>query len=182
VATWQDFERDAPDLARRVRARFDAHKHKMLATLRADGSPRLSGIETRFHRGELWLGMMAMSRKAMDLRRDPRLALHSATVDPDLGAPDGTGGDARVSGRAEEVFDAELFVEVVRSGEPGPDEPGDDRPGEQAGDGEPVPETDSHLFRIDVSEVVLIGIGDPPDHLVIETWREGRGARRTSRY
>jgi hypothetical protein len=163
MARWQDFEQDAPALARRVRARFDAHKHKMLATLRADGSPRLSGIETRFYAGELWLGMMPMSRKAVDLRRDPRLALHSAPIDPEL-----ADGDARVSGRAEEVFDPELFGEVVREG----DEPTED---------DEMPESDSHLFRVEVAEVVLVGIGDPPDHLVVETWREGRGLQRVER-
>ena len=66
-----------------MRARFDAHRHKILGTLRADGSPRLSGIETTFKDGELWLGMMPGSRKVQDLQRDPRLALHSPPVDPD---------------------------------------------------------------------------------------------------
>ena len=82
MANWSGVEAAAPELAARVRATMDAHKHKVLATLRRDGSPRVSGIEATFTDGELWLGMMPGSRKAADLRRDPRLALHSTSVDP----------------------------------------------------------------------------------------------------
>ncbi len=45
MASWQDVENAEPEFAARIRRIFDAHKHKTLATLRADGSPRLSGIE-----------------------------------------------------------------------------------------------------------------------------------------
>ena len=94
----------APELAVAVQRSFDAHIHKTLATLRADGSPRISGQEASFREGELWLGMMPDSRKATDLLRDPRLALHSATVDPEM-----AGGDAKLAGRAEEVTDEETI-------------------------------------------------------------------------
>jgi pyridoxamine 5'-phosphate oxidase-like protein len=99
VTAWQDFERAAPDFARRVRALFDAHKHKTIATLRADGSPRISGIETAFDNGELVFGSMPYARKGTDLRRDPRFALHSATVDPVEGAEAKWPGEAKISGR-----------------------------------------------------------------------------------
>src|SRR5215217_5614644 len=100
MASWSEVEAAAPELAARVRATMDAHKHKVLATLRRDGSPRVSGIEATFTDGELWLGMMPGSRKAMDLRRDPRLALHSASVDPTEDDPSAWPGDAKVAGRA----------------------------------------------------------------------------------
>jgi hypothetical protein len=45
MATWREFEADQPALAANVRARMDVRKHKTLATVRADGSPRISGIE-----------------------------------------------------------------------------------------------------------------------------------------
>jgi len=70
-----------PRSRRLCRPLFDAHKHKTLATLRKDGSPRISGIEVDFVDGDLWLGAMWQSRRALDLRRDPRFALHSATAD-----------------------------------------------------------------------------------------------------
>lgn len=93
-------ERAAPEFARRVRALFDAHIHKTIATLRADGSPRISGIEAAFTDGELIFGSMAHARKSADLRRDPRFALHSATVDPIKGAEAQWPGEAKLSGRA----------------------------------------------------------------------------------
>ena len=82
VTPWQDVEQAEPEFAQRVRALFDAHQHKTIATLRADGSPRISGIETVFEEGELVFGSMPNARKGADLTRDPRFALHSATIDP----------------------------------------------------------------------------------------------------
>ena len=100
VTAWQEVERAEPEFARRVRALFDAHRHKTIATVRADGSPRISGIETVFENGELVFGSMPNARKGADLRRDPRFALHSATVDPVEGAEAQWPGEAKISGRA----------------------------------------------------------------------------------
>jgi hypothetical protein len=100
MTAWQDVEQAAPEFARRVRALFDAHRHKTIATVRADGSPRISGIEAVFENGELTFGSMPNARKGADLRRDPRFALHSATVDPIEGAEAQWPGEAKISGRA----------------------------------------------------------------------------------
>jgi Pyridoxamine 5'-phosphate oxidase len=100
VTTWRDVERAEPDFATRVQARFDAHRHKTIATVRADGSPRISGVEASFDDGELVFGSMADARKGADLHRDPRFALHSATVDPIDGAEAQWPGEAKISGRA----------------------------------------------------------------------------------
>ncbi|OXM59847.1 pyridoxamine 5'-phosphate oxidase family protein [Amycolatopsis vastitatis] len=100
MTAWREFEAAEPEFARRVRALFDAHKHKTIATLRADGSPRISGIETVFEDGELSFGSMPNARKGADLRRDPRFALHSATVDPVEGAEAQWSGEAKIAGRA----------------------------------------------------------------------------------
>jgi hypothetical protein len=100
MTAWQDVEQAAPEFAQRVRALFDAHRHKTIATLRADGSPRISGIEVAFEDGELLFGSMSNARKGADLRRDPRFALHSATVDPIEGAEAQWPGEAKISGRA----------------------------------------------------------------------------------
>ena len=159
MPSWGEVTRAAPELAAAVQARFDAHRHKVIGTLRSDGSPRLSGIEVTFKEGELWLGMMPDSLKALDLRRDPRLALHSATVDPEL-----TEGDARITGRAVEITDPQAMKILVD---------GDDR----HVDGPPP----GHVFRVEVTEVMLLHIGDPADHLVIESWHDGRGLRRIAR-
>jgi hypothetical protein len=100
VTAWRDVEQAEPQFARRVQALFDAHRHKTIATLRADGSPRISGIEVAFEKGELIFGSMPNARKGADLRRDPRFALHSATVDPVPGAEAQWPGEAKISGRA----------------------------------------------------------------------------------
>ena len=98
MASWAEFEADAPELAARVRQRLEAHKHKTIATLRRDGSPRISGTESQFEDGELWIGSMPNALKARDLQRDPRYALHSGSDEPDDWE-----GDAKVAGVVEEL-------------------------------------------------------------------------------
>ena len=100
MTSWRDVERAEPEFAQRVRELFDAHRHKTLATVRADGAPRISGIETVFEDGDLVFGSMPNARKGADLRRDPRFAVHSATVDPVEGAEAQWPGEAKISGRA----------------------------------------------------------------------------------
>src|SRR3954462_140379 len=132
MPSWSDFEAAAPDLAQRVRERLDAHTHKTLATIRRDGSPRISGTETRFAEGELWIGSMWQARKAFDLQRDPRFALHSGSDDP----PDWQ-GDAKLSGVAVEILDEDEVR--TRNGEAGANGP-------------------SHLFRLELHEVSTVGL------------------------
>lgn len=100
MTAWRDVEGAEPEFARRVRGLFDAHRHKTIATVRADGSPRISGIEVGFEDGELVFGSMPGARKGADLCRDPRFALHSATVDPVEGSEAQWPGEAKISGRA----------------------------------------------------------------------------------
>jgi hypothetical protein len=100
MATWSEVRNDAPEFAARVRALFDARKHKTMATIRRDGSPRISGIEMQFDDERVTLGMMDGSMKALDLRRDPRVAFHSPSVDPPEGDNSAWAGEAKLSGRA----------------------------------------------------------------------------------
>ncbi|NMH98584.1 pyridoxamine 5'-phosphate oxidase family protein [Pseudonocardia acidicola] len=126
MTSWNDVEIAEPEFAARVRRIFDAHKHKTIATLRADGSPRISGIEIEFVDGELTFGSMPGARKGADLLRDPRFALHSGSADPPEGAPGAWTGDAKVAGRARSTGDlageipgqgfAADLTEVVRTG------------------------------------------------------------------
>ena len=103
MASWSDLEREAPELCAIAREFLDAFVHKTLATLRRDGSPRISGTEVIFAAGELFVGSMWKSMKALDLQRDPRYALHSGSPDPEAGWR----GDAKLSGRAAEIHDEE---------------------------------------------------------------------------
>jgi hypothetical protein len=154
MPSWSDFEREAPALARRVRERLDAHTHKTLATLRRDGSPRISGVETELVDGELWIGSMWQARKARDLQRDPRYALHSGSDDPP-----GWRGDAKLAGVAEEVTDPERVQAINGPKAPGP----------------------SHLFRLDLREASTVAMSEDGSGIVIELWTPGRGVRRTAR-
>jgi hypothetical protein len=99
MASWEQVEAGAPEFAARVRELFQARKHKTMATLRADGSPRISGIETEFGE-QLTFGSMAGSRKSADLQRDSRVALHSPSVDPPEDDPAAWVGEAKIAGRA----------------------------------------------------------------------------------
>ena len=100
MAAWKDVEQAEPGFAARVRRLFDAGRHKTIATLRADGSPRISGIECEFAGGELAFGSMPGARKGADLRRDPRFALHGPTVHPQEGKEAEWPGEAKIAGRA----------------------------------------------------------------------------------
>ncbi len=95
MATWQEFEAAAPELARLTRERFEASGFVMLGTLRKNGWPRISPIEYTIWQGELTLGGIWQSRKMLDLLRDPRCTLHSATTNKN-----GQEGDVKLYGRA----------------------------------------------------------------------------------
>lgn len=163
MATWKEITQTVPEFAAKVSTWFAADKHAVLATLRADGSPRVSGVEPLFY-DELWLGSMPRARKGADLRRDARFALHSYTSSNRIGPGTGT-GDAKVSGRALLVTDQatiDAYLEQCRA------------------HGTPPPEgMDFDLFRADVQEAVTISVED--NQLVIETWLPGQPLRRHAR-
>jgi hypothetical protein len=149
MATWQQFTDEAPDLARTVRARFEAASHHVLATLRRDGSPRVSGTEVAWRGPDLTLGSMPGARKALDLRRDGRCAIHANPGDGSMADP-----DVKISGRAIEVHGDEHRAWGAEAQPPSPD---------------------SHLFRLDLAEVVTTGVSEDQTHLVITLWTESRG-------
>jgi len=155
MTAWTDFEAAAPELAAAVRERLDAHTHKTIATIRRDGSPRISGTETTFRDGELWIGSMWEARKALDLQRDPRFALHSGSDEPSDWK-----GDAKLAGVVEEITEPDRVRELN---------------GEAAANGP------SHLFRLDVDEVSLVRLNDTRDGIVIDLWTPERGTRRIAR-
>jgi Pyridoxamine 5'-phosphate oxidase len=155
MPSWTDFEAEAPELAERVRSRLDAHRHKTLATLRRDGSPRISGTEAGIVDGELWIGSMWQALKARDLQRDPRFALHSGSDEPDDWS-----GDAKLAGVAEEITDPKR-VEQINGGN--------------------APSGPSHLFRLDLREVSVVGLDESRKALEIQVWTPGRGVRTIKR-
>lgn len=103
MASWAEFEAAEPGFASRVRKLMSARKHLTMATLRRDGSPRISGTEVEFADGQLRIGSMSRAVKAMDLRRDGRVAVHGPTSDPPVGNAAGWKGEAKIAGTAREV-------------------------------------------------------------------------------
>ncbi|WP_093150906.1 pyridoxamine 5'-phosphate oxidase family protein [Saccharopolyspora antimicrobica] len=153
MSTWQEFAEQAPELAAQVRARLEAFRHHVLATLRRDGSPRVSGTEVAWRGPDLVFGSMPGSRKAVDLRRDARFALHANPGVPE----DMMGGvDVKLAGRAVEVTGDEhrAWVEEVQP-----------------------PSQDSHLFRLDLAEVTTTGVAEDQIHLAITRWTPTEGIR-----
>jgi hypothetical protein len=150
MARWQDIVDSEPGFAAAVQTLFESGRHKTLATLRKGGAPRISGIEAQFAEGELWLGMMAKSQKLADVRRDPRIALHSPSTEPPEDPARGNewSGDAKLSGKL--VPMSEAMRQAVAEGSP-----------------------EGDYFTIDIEEVVRTYVGTPADHLVIELWQPG---------
>jgi hypothetical protein len=152
MAAWREFEQAEPELAARVQRLFDAGRHKTIATLRADGAPRISGIECEIADGELRFGSMPDAVKGADLRRDPRFALHGPTFHPVEGKESEWPGEAKIAGRA---------IPVPSGG------------GDEAPEGE--------MFTADITEVVITHLDDAATRLVIESWTPERGFRTIDR-
>ena len=157
MASWSELATDAPDFAERVRARFDSGTNKTLATLRRDGSPRISGSELRIADGEVTLGMMAASVKLADVRRTPGGA---ALADP--GAAAGRPGRLAGGGEARRPAGRWLPPAARRAART------------------------PRAFRLDIAEAVLTYVtSSPPDGpvdlLVVESWHPGVGHRRRTR-
>ena len=136
MATWQEFEREAPALAALGRERFESTGVVLLGTVRKRGNPRVTPVEFTFFDGELCLGGMWQSMKMLDLTRDPRCAIHSTVTDKS-----GEEGDFKLSGRAltadDPGFRGRYAAAVLESTGWQPSEP-------------------FHLFTIEISEAAFV--------------------------
>jgi hypothetical protein len=99
---WADFEEEAPRFAERARELVVDPGVCLVATVRRDGSPRLSPVEPLLLDGDLWLSMLWGSRKAADLLADDRILVHSIVT-----TREGLPGEVKVRGRAVRVDDGE---------------------------------------------------------------------------
>ncbi len=145
MTSWKQFEQEASDLAAEIRARFEAHETHVLATLRKDGSPRVSGSEVDFTNDNLSFGSMLHAVKARDLQRDGRFAIHAHPTES---------GDAKIAGVATEVV-AQSEKDAMRTGQ--------------------EPPGDFHAFVVDLTEAVLTSVDQDAQELVIQLWRPGQG-------
>jgi hypothetical protein len=149
MPAWKSIEHEEPEFAQRVRRLLDAGRHKTIATLRADGSPRISGIECEFTDGDLQFGSMTGARKGADLKRDPRFALHGPTFHPEEGKEGQWPGEAKIAGRA-----------IVAAPSTGEEEEG---------------QPDGEMFVADITEVVITALNPEATRLVVESWTPERG-------
>jgi hypothetical protein len=164
MATFGDAVAAAPDLAARVRATLSSTQNVVLGTIRRDGSPRLSGIDCFFGDDQLCIASNPGTLKGQDLRRDPRLSLHSIPWDSRLvrdGADDPGPGDAKVSGTARLVVGPDR-VEAVRAS--------------LANDGLRQPPPQFELFAVDISSIALMHSEN--GQLVVDQWTPSRGVQR----
>jgi hypothetical protein len=163
---WQDLCDRQPRLAELARQRLIEPGVVLVATVRRDGTPRLSPVEPWLMDGELWLSMMWGSRKAADLARDPRVLVHSIVT-----TRDGGEGEVKLRGVAVTVDDLETqqrYADQVTAGLGWSPEPGL-----------------FHLFRVAVEEVTLIRYDDATGDQSVVLWPRGeefvrRGTSPTS--
>jgi hypothetical protein len=162
---WSQFAKEAPETETVFRRRLDATGLALMATLRADGSPRISPLEPQVLDERLWLGMMPGSTKTNDLRRDPRLCLHTATADKDV-----ADGDAKLWGRAVLVGEPDerhVFAAAVKEA--------------TGNDIEAMP-GGFDLWWVDLTGASSLVLGDDKQHLRITSWTPGEPERITKRY
>ena len=163
MATFGDAVAAAPELAARKRATLSSAQNAVLGTLRRDGAPRLSGIDCFFGGGQLCIASNPGTLKGKDLRRDPRMSVHSIPWDSRLlrdGVDDPGPGDAKVSGTASLV--GPDGIEAVRAS--------------LAGEGLRQPPASFELFTVDISSIAVMYPED--GRLVIDQWSPSGGVQR----
>jgi hypothetical protein len=149
---WREFKREAPPLARAAERLMKKTGVILLGTVRRDGSPRISPVEPFIVDGELMLGMMWRSLKALDLLRDPRCTVHNAVADRMA-----RHGEFKLHGRARNVSNRRVrrhYCEVLRKKIGwAPDEP------------------NYHLFAVDIRSAGLFA--NQKDARLVHRWRAG---------
>jgi len=158
MATWIVFTEGAPRTAALfVRRQAATGNLCMLGTIRSDGFPRISPVETRFFEDQLWIAGMPNTTKFRDLARDPRFCLHTATVDTEV-----KDGDAKLWGVVEDVQDKALhqrFAETLF------EETGFDIRGQEF----------DHFYRADLIGGSAVEVSG--GHMDITIWKPGEPER-----
>jgi hypothetical protein len=110
---WAEFAAQAESLAAEIADLVEQYRFALIGTIRLDGTPRISPVETHLVHGDLMLVMIPRTRKAADIQRDDRVTLQSPIVD--AGNP---GAEYKLRGRALMVEDTDLreaAADVVES-------------------------------------------------------------------
>jgi hypothetical protein len=151
VVDWSELERRQPGLAWLGRRRLLEPGVVLAATIRADGTPRISPVEPYVLDGVLWLSMLWQSRKAADLLRDPRILVHSVVT-----SRDGGEGEFKIRGTARAERDPERwrrYAAAVAATLGWSPEPGR-----------------FHLFAVGIGEVTFIRYDDATGDQHVARW------------
>lgn len=156
---WQDFGAACPEFGQLADARFRDDQLVLLGTVSRDGWSRVSPCEVDIAAGELFLGMMWRSMKALDLLRDPRLVVHSLPS-----GKDNPGGDIKLYGQAVDITEPGLrraFHDAIKARiDWAPEEP------------------EFHLFALDVERAAYVRFSDV---MTLWQWDAERGLREEER-
>jgi nitroimidazol reductase NimA-like FMN-containing flavoprotein (pyridoxamine 5'-phosphate oxidase superfamily) len=106
VATWAEVAASAPELAADGERLFRAFTLAFLATVRADGGPRVHPVTVTVHDGRLYVFLVHGTPKRADLLRDPRFALHSFPSFPRGTVDSYVDDEVVLFGRARPIEDA----------------------------------------------------------------------------
>lgn len=161
MLTYAELEATAAEIAAPLRARLEATGFCLLATLRRDGSPRISPIDVSFSDGGLYVGSMPGAVKARDLQRDPRCALIAPVVDND-----GKAGEGKAFLHAIEITDRERAVALVARSLEDTDLDLDDF-------------VESHMFELRVTGAAWQTLEG--ETWMTTSWREGEDVRHRRR-
>jgi hypothetical protein len=151
---WSDLQDQQPRLATIAHERLVGPGVLLVATVRRDGTPRLSPVEPFVLDGDLWLSMLLGSLKAADLMRDPRVLVHSIVI-----GPDGGEGEVKLRGTAEHVLDEAVqrrYVEAVAAALPWTPEVGL-----------------FHLFRVEADDVTYVRYDNASGDQYLVRWPAG---------
>ena len=157
---WSEFAEAAPELARWGEERFKSTGLALVGTVRKDGLPRISPVEPLIVDGQLYLGVMWRSRKALDLLRDPRCLVQTVVCNRNDPAE-----DLKLRGHAVDVQDPETIERYCQALK----EAIDWRPQGQF-----------HLFSLEIESAAFIKYLENGDQQLIE-WRPGSPARERLR-
>jgi hypothetical protein len=146
MATWQQFAEAAPDLAEVGLRLLTQHHLAYVATVRADGAPRIHPVAPFILDGRLLVATPASSPKAKDQVRDGRYAMHFLPGKDD--------DEFRIRGRARDIIEPAERARVQRGGPH-------------------WVKADDHYFEYDIEEASTaywVNVGQPGTYPVRRRW------------
>jgi hypothetical protein len=159
MASWAKFEAEAPELVQQCRDVIERFGYMLAGTIRRDGTPRISPVETHFVQGHLVVAMERATLKARDVLRDPRLVLNAPITDPDDPC-----AELKLRGRAVPVDAGELrdaAADAIESASGW------------------RPPADWHVFSIDVEDAAYIAWHK--GEMKMDRWMPGHSVQHTER-